>query len=382
MLIGIDASRANETQKTGVGNYAYFLIEQMKRLEINELVKFVLYAREPLRGELAKLPENWTVKVLEWWSPFGYAQGKMRLWTQVRLSWEMLWHAPDVLFVPAHVFPIIHPKKTVMTIHDIVALKFPKSYNWFERWYSVWSAKYAVKKLWRIIVPSNAVKQDLIENCRMQNAECRINVIPHGFDKKYEMRDKGDKEISRDSEILGKYNITKPYILSVGRLEEKKNTVRIIGAFEKIRLQLTTYNLQIILIGNPGYGYEKVQEAINNSQFKSDIITPGWVSEDDLPALMRKAEIFVFPSLAEGFGLPVLEAMASGVPVVASESLKEIGGEACVYVNPIDEEEIAEAILKLQDTEYKMKNVERGLERVKEFSWDKCARETLEIISQ
>ncbi|MEK7065054.1 MAG: hypothetical protein AAB963_01275, partial [Patescibacteria group bacterium] len=154
MLIGIDASRANEIQKTGVGWYAYFLIQEMKHLSTLALehfstqggvgakaLQFVLYTREPLRGELAKLPENWTVKVLGW--------APKRLWTQVRLSWEMLWRAPDVLFVPAHVFPIIHPKKTVMTIHDVAAIKFPKSYGWFERWYSVWSARVALKKLWK-----------------------------------------------------------------------------------------------------------------------------------------------------------------------------------------------------------------------------------------
>lgn len=379
MLIGIDASRANDIQKTGVGNYAYFLIEHLKKIErlkdykITEPVNFVLYTREPLRGELAKLPENWTVRVLRWRPLFGFAQSKMRLWTQVRLSWEMSWRAPDVLFVPAHVFPIIHPKKTVMTIHDIAALKFSKSYNWFERWYSLWSAKYAVRKLWKVIVPSESVKSELIDNCRLQISDCRINVIPHGFDERYKIETKTETENS----ILEKYNIKQPYILSIGRLEEKKNTARIVEAFNILKSEIC--NLQLVLVGNPGHGYEKVIEAINNSPHKQSIIIPGWVSEDDLPALMRGASVFVFPSLAEGFGMPILEAMAAGAPVVASRggALEEVGGDACVYVDPLSVDEIAEAIVKLQNADFRMQNVERGLARVKDFSWEKCAEETI-----
>ena len=371
MLIGIDASRANEEKKTGVGWYAYFLIEELKKLKIENL-RFVLYTREPLRGELAELPENWTVKVLKWWPG--------RFWTQIRLSWEMLWHAPDVLFIPAHVFPIIHPKKTVMTIHDVAALKFPQSYNWFERWYSVWSAKYAVKKLWKIIVPSESVKRGLIEDLRLKIEDCRINVIKHGYDERY----KNYAEMSE--EILKKFNIKKPYLLSIGRLEEKKNTVRIIEVFNNLKSKIL--DLQLVLIGGRGFGYEKVLEEIKNSPYKNDITTPGWVSDEDLPVLMKNAEVFVFPSLAEGFGIPVLEAMASGVPVVTSNdgALKEVGGDACVYVNPMNVDEIAEAVWRLlrialpagRQEDLRFKIIEQGRERSKEFSWEKSAKETLD----
>ena len=143
MIIGIDASRANEEQKTGVGWYAWHVIQELKHLTTLPLnhtttrqpLRVVLYTNKPLMGDLAVLPEGWSEKVLQWFPG--------RLWTQIRLSFEMLVNPPDVLFIPAHVFPIIHPKKTVMTVHDIAAIKFPESYNWFERWYSVWSAKFA-----------------------------------------------------------------------------------------------------------------------------------------------------------------------------------------------------------------------------------------------
>ena len=135
-----------------------------------------------------------------------------------------------------------------------------------------------------------------------------------------------------------------------------------------------------MLVGKPGYGFEAVERTINESPFKNDIITPGFVPEEDLPYLMNAAEAFVFPSLYEGFGLPILEALSCGTPIVASKgsSLEEIGGDACVYVDQMDSEDIARGISEImQNDELKMMNIKKGLERVKEFSWEKCARETL-----
>jgi glycosyltransferase involved in cell wall biosynthesis len=378
MLIGIDASRANEEHKTGVGWYAYFLICELKKhlstLAPEQLstLRIVLYTNKPLQGELANLPVGWEEQVLNW---------RGRFWTQLRLSWEMLVNPPDVLFIPAHVFPIIHPKRTVMTVHDVAAIKFSESYNWFENWYTVWSAKYAVKKLWKVIVPSQFTKQELISDFRFQISDFgRVEVISHGYDKRYEIKDKNVEQ------KLSKYDISQPYLLSIGRLEHKKNTVRIIKAFEGVKknLKLEIRNLKLVLVGQPGHGYHEVHQAIVDSPYKEDIITPGWVSEEDLPALMQGAEIFVFPSLYEGFGMPVLEAMSASVPVVASSdsSLKEVGENACLYANPLSIDDIAEKILQLlQNKELREEKVKLGLERATHFSWQRCAEETWKVLN-
>jgi len=370
MIIGIDASRANDDKKTGVGWYAYNTIQEFKKI-IPDNVRVVLYSRESLKGDLAVLPENWSVKVLKW--------PPKRFWTQMRLSWEMLFHSPNVLFIPAHVFPIIHPKKTVMAIHDIAAVKFPGSYNWFERWYTIWSAKYALKKLWKIITISKFTKNELKNEFGARGAlVCadnlnleKVKITYLGYNKEY-------KEASENiNEVLKKYNIEKPYLFSVGRLEKKKNTIRIIKAFERIRHK--TDDLKLVLVGSPGHGYEKVKDAIENSAYKEDIIVPGWVENNDLPALMQGADVFVFPSLYEGFGIPVLEAFVSGTPVVASPGAsQEIGGDACEYVDPLDVDDIVRGIEKARQGN----NIKRGKERVKNFSWEKCARETWEVLSQ
>jgi len=364
MKIEIDASRANDEKKTGVGWYAYHVIQELKKQTPRD-VEVVLYTNKPLKGELAELPDNWTEKVLRW--------PPQRFWTQIRLSWEMFFHRPDVLFIPAHVFPLIHPKKTVMTVHDIAALKFPESYNWFERWYTLWSARVALKKLWRIIVPSQFTRCEL-ESLKVHNVKKdNVHTVHHGYDKRYKVIENE----TDTKQILNKYGITQPFLMSIGRLEEKKNTVRIIKAFEKIKNEYK--DLQLLLIGNPGHGYDKVELAIKNSKYKDDIITPGWVDNYDLPSLMNSAEAFVFPSLYEGFGIPILEALACGTPVVASKGncLEEVGGDACEYVDAENIDEIAKAVESLLSVEFDLK---KGLERVKDFSWEKCGRKTLDIL--
>lgn len=369
MVIGIDASRANNTQKTGVEWYAFFLIEQLKR-QVPSDVQVILYSEKPLEGQLAILPSNWSSKVLHW--------PPRRFWTQIRMSYEMLFHAPDVLFVPAHVFPLIHPKKTVMTVHDVAALRFPKSYNGFERWYSLWSAKYAITHLSRVIAPSEFTKNEL--KALSNKNQDRVAVIHHGFDQTF--REK--KSEAQIAEILTKYNIRKPFLLSIGRIEEKKNTTNTVRAFEMLRQTYSHENLQLVLIGKPGYGSQKVEEAIHSSRFVSDIIHPGYVEQGDISAIFQAAEALIFPSLYEGFGLPVLEAFAAGVPVVTSKntSTEEIAGDAAVLVHPQDTKDICDAIEWLLTTaDAKQKLIAKGQLRLKDFSWEKCARETWNILS-
>lgn len=368
MLIGIDASRANNAQKTGVEWYAFFLIEELKKI-VPDDVKVILYSEKPLEGDLGILPANWSSKVLRW--------PPRRFWTQIRMSYEMLFQAPDVLFVPAHVFPLIHPKHTVMTVHDVAALRFPKSYNFFERWYSLWSAKYAVKHLWKIIVPSLFTKNEL--KALLNTDQKNIEVLHHGFDHKFTEK-KSEIEIA---ETLTKYKIQKPFFLSIGRLEEKKNTVGTVRAFEQFKNQDHHDKYQLVLIGKPGYGSEKVEAAIHTSKFAKDIIHPGYVEQRDIAAIFQAAEVFVFPTWYEGFGIPVLEAFAAGVPVITSKntSTEEIAGDAALRVEPQDIEALADAMQTLcTNADLRQKLVEKGHARVKEFSWEKCARETLKVL--
>ncbi|MFH1286154.1 MAG: glycosyltransferase family 1 protein [Candidatus Magasanikbacteria bacterium] len=380
MRIGIDASRANKKQKTGVEWYAFFLIEHLKKLKTGpvqfgkykgEPVEFILYSETELKGSLAKLPEGWSSKVLHW--------PPKRFWTQIRLSLEMLFYKPDVLFIPAHVVPLIHPKRTVMTIHDVAATRFPKTYNLFERWYSLWSSRYALKHLWRIIVPSEFTKKELRALVKLGEVRPHIHVVHHGYDKRY-FQIENKEEIE---ECLVRYGLKRPFFMSIGRLEIKKNTTRIIQAFSHVRESFVPQGFQLLLVGKPGYGYEHVEKVLEGSSYREDIVIPGWVDDRDLPYLVNAADIFIFPSLYEGFGLPLLEAFACGTPVVASRgnSLEEVGSNAAVFVDPEDEKEIAEAVkLLLTHSELRAQRIQRGVARASEFSWKKSAEKTMDIL--
>jgi len=379
MKIGIDISRITQKEKTGVEWYAYFLIAELKTLiaQMNKdysdkKIDVILYTNKPLKGVFAELPEGWQEKVLKW--------PPKRLWTHVRLSWEMLFHTPDVLFIPAHVVPLIHPKKTVMVVHDIASTKFPNSYNWFERWYSLWSVQYALRHVWKIITPSIFTREEMTKTWK-EGKQKNIIVIYHGYNTHFNnIIDEKDKYM-----VMKKYGLQKPFIMSIGRLEKKKNTCKIIETFEMLKNneQKIRKNVQLLLVGKPGFGYEDIKEKIKHSEYKKDIKIPGWVDQEDLSILLASADVFVFPSLYEGFGLPVLEAMACGTPVVASQgtSLEEVGGDAVTYVDPMSSDDIASAILNVMNNEeYRKEQIKKGLERVKEFSWERCARETLQVL--
>lgn len=365
MKLAIDASRANNEKRTGVENYAFHVIQELKKILPPE-IEVILYSREKLKAELADLPRHWSSKVLHW--------PPKRLWTQIRLSFEMLISKPDVLFIPAHVFPLIHPKKTIMTVHDIAAARFPETYNWFERWYSIWSARYAVKKLWKIITPSEFTKKELIDF--FGASASKIKVTPLGLDEEY-LTSSSEEDIQS---TLKKFRITKPFIMSLGRLEEKKNTARIVEAFDLVK---ENYDIQLVLVGNPGFGYEKTLQQILKSPHKNAIIQPGWVTPTESKQLLHATKVFVFPSLYEGFGLPVLEAFASGVPVVATKghSVEEVAQDAALHVDPNSADEIANKTKQCLENETERAIlIEKGKKRVSMYTWKKTAEQTAEIL--
>jgi glycosyltransferase involved in cell wall biosynthesis len=377
MIIGIDASRANNDQKTGVEWYAYFVIQELKKI-IPAGVEVRLYSREALKGDLASLPPNWQVQVLKW--------PPRRLWTQLRLSYEMWHNPPDVLFVPAHVLPLICPQRTVMTVHDLGGLRFPAGYSWFEVWYTKWATQWALKRA-KIITPSAISCREIKQIFQADSTD--ISVIPNAYDQKSFQEITDQNKINA---VLARYKISRPYFLSIGRLEEKKNTRGIIQAFEIFRSRFTVGtgpcacpSHRLVLLGKPGFGFDRVQEAINQSQYKSDIILPGWVATADVPCLMAGATAFVFPSFYEGFGIPILEAFASGTPVITSNlaSCPEVAGGAGLLVNPHKPAEIAQAMADLADSAELSANLKaQGKEVAKKYSWEATAQGVWRVLQQ
>lgn len=370
MIIGIDASPLNRHYKTGTEWYTHHLILNLAK--IDPFNQYLLYSREPLDREFANLPPNFKNKILSW--PIG------RFWTQMRLSLEMLVKPPDVLFVPAHALPLICPKKSITTVHDIGFERFPEYYKSFELKYLRFSTKFALKKAFKIITVSNFTKKELVDVYKAR--EEKIEVVYNGYNPSYQK----DKTSKISPKILDKLKIEKPFILSIGRLEKKKNTLNVVKAFKILLEDHKNFssNLKLVLVGQPGLGYNEIKKEIEDARLADKIIQTGWLNDHILTGLMKEAEVFVFPSFYEGFGIPLIEAMASRIPVVTSNiaSCPEIAGKAALTVDPNDNQALSEAIKKIiTDSALKQKLIAEGLNRVKAFDWQKCARATLQILT-
>ncbi|HPN96709.1 MAG TPA: glycosyltransferase family 1 protein [Candidatus Moranbacteria bacterium] len=377
MKIGIDASRAFSKQRTGIEEYSYQVIKHLRnRLQDYEVF---LYVRKNQKIDF-DLPVNWRIKTIK----FSY------FWTQVGLSLEMLFHPVDTLFIPAHVVPLIHPvrnalvtllrngaggpKKTIVVVHGLEFEVFPEGYSFWARFYMKWSIKMSVKWAKTIIAVSNNTKSDLVKLYGVN--ENKIQVIYEGVSNNLGSQNSNLKNTTQKSNLHTKYKIhdTK-YLLFIGRLEKRKNIEGIIEAFKILKEK---YNIphKLVLAGKPGYGFENIKSQISNLKIKDDINLTGYITEEKKYKLLQNADLFLFPTFYEGFGLPVLEAQMAGVPVVASDvsSLPEIGGNSVIYCDPKSPRSIAEAAYKLiSNQELKNDIIKKGHENALRFGWDKCA---------
>lgn len=366
MRIGIDASRAFLKQRTGIEEYSYQVIKGLRNhLEDTQVV---LYIR-PGQSADFDLPESWRVKVIN----FPY------LWTQVGLSLEMLLHPVDVLFIPAHTVPFIHPENTVVAIHGLEYEFVPKAYSRWARFYMRWTIRMSCRWANKIIAVSENTKKDLVGLYKV--SEDKITVIYEGYDS-------GNKTQSTEYKIQTNH---KPFLLFIGRLEERKNIVGIIKAFEILKEHYKIPH-ELVLAGKFGYGADKIQSELKNTNRAKDIILSGFVSEAGKWELLSQADVFLFPTFYEGFGIPVLEAQSAGVPVVCANnsSIPEVVGYdvethdyASLLVDPLNAEAIADAAYKLLSNKTLRDDIiKQGYENVKRFSWDKCASEIAVILTK
>jgi len=370
MIIGIDASRANKLNKTGTEWYSWHLIEALKIIA-NPDDKFLLYTNSILTGGLEKLPDNFVEKKLSW--PPKY------LWTQLRLWWELWCHPPEILLVPAHTIPFLPlPKKikVIVNVHDVGFKRFSQLYKKIQVWYHDLTMRRIKQRADLIITISEFSKQEIIDLYQIQPN--KIKVVYLGFDAT-----QFSPAINDNSDLLKKYHINKPYLLYVGRLEKKKNIGNLLMAFalaKEIKPEL-----KLVLVGSAGNQFEEIKKIINNYHLEQEVIITGYVAANDLPIIYNQAEIFLFPTLYEGFGLPILEAMASGVPVITSNFAphNEVGGEAAYYINPHSPQQLSNAIINiLEDKNLKESLINRGLVRVKNFSWQQTAQAIYQLIKK
>ncbi|MDD3498009.1 MAG: glycosyltransferase family 1 protein [Candidatus Moranbacteria bacterium] len=368
MKIAIQAADLDNNRIDGTRVYLLNVLKYLGKISPED--DFFIYHKKEFNPELVP-PEftNYVIKKVS--SPF--------LWTQTRFAWEVWKEGVDVLWMPMHNAPLFGSKKTkkVVTIHDLAFKRFSEAFTKGDLFKLNLLTELAIKKADKIIAVSQSTKRDILEFYPEINPE-DIRVIYHGFDA--ELFEKRYSEEKRNS-VLKSYKLkAKSYILYVGAIQPRKNLKTLIRAFESLKGSGEAEDLKLVISGSKAWRWEDTIEAVEKSSQRENIILTGRVSFEDLSIIYRGASVFVFPSLYEGFGIPVLEAFASGVPAVVSRnsSLEEVGGEAVEYFDGSDAGDLSKKIGNiLKSDEIQRSMVEKGKKRLKNFSWEKCARETL-----
>ncbi len=370
MLIGIDASRALRTPRTGTENYSLQLIRALAAMDTPH--QWRLYTDQPPPEGLIE-GERVTWRVI----PFP------RLWTHVRLAWEVTQHPPDVLFVPAHVIPLARRCPAVVTIHDLGYLYHAAAHrplDWaYLRASTAWNARVANL----VLADSEATRRDLVAHTSCDAAKIVV-AYPAGTPELAPVTD-----LARLAQVRARYGTGERYWLYVGTLQPRKNLETLIRAFACLCQQgVWPEDVRLVLAGKPGWYHERITAAAQASGVGERIVFPGYVAPDDLAALLSGCLGFILPSWYEGFGLPVQEAMACGAPVICSNvsSLPEVAGEAALLFAPDDVDALAAAMVRLwREPALRQELARRGRAQAARFTWERCAHSVLaalELVAQ
>ena len=377
MLIGIDASRALRSQRTGTERYSLEIIRHMLRLEQAQQHTWRLYTDAPVQNDLFLDSRTEQRPVIEI-RPLA----ARRMWTHRSLASEVLQHPPDVLFVPAHVLPFVLPfvlparrlPPSVVSVHDLGHRRFPAAYSSAQWLYLELSTRWAVRAAVRLIAVSHATGRDLQTLYHAPAAQ--IQVI-HEAASPLAAPTSGDQ-----ATVQAMIGATRPYALYVGTLQPRKNLARLIESYSRLH-EGNGASFDLVLAGRAGRHSNDLRSRVRQLGLDSQIHFTGYIPEEHLAPLLRTALMFCYPSLFEGFGLPILEAQLAGVPVLTANnsSLLEVAGNAALLVDPTDIDAIADAMLRLsEDDALRQRLIAAGYENVKRFSWERAAQETLAVL--
>ena len=394
MLIGIDGNEANVEKKVGIGEYSFELLKKFEEFKISNL-KFQIYLKDPPNGDMPKERDGWKYIVVK----------PRKMWTQFALPLHLFIGSPrpDVFFTPSHYAPRFAIMPTAISIMDLSYVHFPQLFNTHDLYQLTNWTKYSARQAKHIFTISNASKDDIIKEYHVAPDDVTVTYLG--------IRDEAKKKTMSQHELIQKYGISKNYILFVGTLQPRKNITRLIEAFalmqrgpvrgfpstdarlapsaNKLRVSgslstsATPKDLELVIVGKKGWLYEDILAAPEKYGVMDSVKFLDFVPTEDLPSLYEHALCYVLPSLYEGFGLPVLEAMKCGCPVITSKvsSLPEAGGDAALYVDPEHVEDIAQKIQQvISDEKLRDEMRKKGLEHIKKFSWEKAAKETLEVL--
>ena len=368
MRVSLDLTVAT-TESGGIGRY----VEQLSQALISGYpeVEWVLLPGRSEPPWLASLPGKAAVI-----RPAGQAKNRV-VRANLALPGLLAAHGIDVHHAPDNLsLPLLAARRTarVVTIHDLIPILLPHTVEWKHRLITRVILEASVRRADAVIVPSEATRRDILE--RYPAAEGKVFVTPEGVDESFRPAPAGEVERVRRA-----HGLPGEYLLFLGTLEPKKNLPALLRAYAAARSRAPSLP-PLVVAGKTGWIYEPIFETWRELRLQEAVRFLGFVPNADVVPLMSGARAFLFPSLYEGFGLPVLEAMACGTPVITSNvsSLPEVAGDAAITVDPHSVEELAHAIEKLafDDTLHRALR-ERGLRRAAVFTWRRCAEQTMEV---
>ena len=372
--IGVDGNEANVEKRVGVSVYALNILKYFSKVA-NQETQFNVYLKN---SPLNDLPEE------NKYFKYCLINGKF-LWSQIYLPIHLYFNKNiDVYFSPAHYLPRFCPVPQVVTIHDLAYLYYPEDFTKKDLWQLINWTKFSINKADKIVAVSKTTKKDIIKNYDID--ENNITVVYNGYEKLSQKLEVKSPSFAIASEGKQNYNSKvkskEPFILFVGTIQPRKNLETLIDAFDKF-IQ-TNKNFKLVIVGKKGWLYENIFEKVKVMNLENKVIFTDHVSDPELVWLYKNAFCLVLPSLHEGFGIPILEAMNFDCPVVTSfsSSLPEIGGDASLYFNPKNPDDLLEKLKTLQNNnELRKELITKGRQRIKDFSWEKCGKETLDVIT-
>jgi glycosyltransferase involved in cell wall biosynthesis len=361
--IGIDARKLHDF---GIGTYIRNLLRHLARLDAE--TEFVLLCRDADRPALASLGENFR--------PVAESAGHYSVAEQLRIPFALRREGVQLFHAPHYVLPPLVPCRSVVTIHDCIHLVFPQYLpGRLALAYARGSIALAARRAARVLTVSESSKRDILRFVDV--APEKIDVIYNAYDERFTVEPHEDQIVR----VRERYQLQDEFILYAGNVKPHKNLERLIEAFHLVRRRGLDH-LKLVLIGDDISKYAVLRRAVHTHQLHKYVRFLGYLPEETLAVMYRLAGVFVFPSIYEGFGLPPLEAMASGTPVVTSNvsSLPEVAGDAAVLVDPYDPTAIADGIYQvLGDEERRSALRRKGLERARQFSWEASVRRVREI---
>lgn len=356
MIIGVDGNEANVEYRVGVSNYTYQLLTYFKK-QADKNLRFVVFLKDKPKFEMPKEGRNFYYHVV--WGKF--------FWSQFFLPLSLMKEKIDIFFSPAHYAPRFINTPYILTIHDLSFFRYPEDFRKRDLIKLIFWSRYSIKNAKKIIAVSKTTKKDILKIYQLP--EEKVTVIYNGF----------EKTKLKSSRLLR--NIPKNYFLYVGTLQPRKNLSTLINAFNQFQKKHPRFEL--VIAGKKGWLYENLFKQVFDLGLTEKVFFTDYVSDKQLEFLYSNAFAFVMPSLYEGFGIPILEAMSFACPVISSytASLPEVGGDACLYFNPLDEKDLLEKMeILLVDKKLRNELIKKGKERIKEFSWKKCAQKTLNLL--